>query len=189
MHQLTFHNPVSNVEDLIIASQRISLIPISERFSKEIYREFTAEITRYMMAPPPTQISETLEFIRGSIEGMNRHEEFVFAIVDTDDHFLGCAGLHARDSSLTPELGIWVKKSAHGSALGREAVRCLRDWASENLKIGYFMYPVEKNNLASRKIAVSLGGEIIKEQETLSLSGNLLDEVVYHIPLAPDESA
>ena len=140
------------------------------------------------MPPPPRDISDTLQFIRSSIEGMNRHEEFVFAIVDTDDHFLGCAGLHARDSSLTPELGIWLKKSAHGGALGREAMRCLRDWASENLMISYFIYPVEKNNLASRKIAVSLGGKVIKEQETLSLSGNLLDEVVYHIPLASDAS-
>ncbi|MEK9711325.1 MAG: GNAT family N-acetyltransferase [Thalassolituus sp.] len=181
MHQLTFQNPVSSFEYLVIASQRISLIPISERFSEDIYREFTAEITRYMMPPPPQDISETLEFIRSSIEGMQRSEEFVFAIVDTGGKFLGCAGLHARESSLTPELGIWIKKSAHGSALGREAVHCLRDWASANLIVSHFIYPVEKNNLASRKVAESLGGVVIKEQEILSLSGNLLDEVVYHI--------
>lgn len=186
MHQLTFNNPISSFEDLVIVSQRISLTPISERFREDIYREFTSEITRYMMPPPPQDISETLEFIRSSIEGMQRSEELVFVIVDTEGQFLGCAGLHSRESSLTPELGIWVKKCAHGSALGREAVRCLRDWASENLKLSYFIYPVEKNNLASRKIAVSLGGEIIKEQKTLSLSGNLLDEVVYHVPIASD---
>ena len=181
MHQLTFRNPVSNFDDLVIASRRISLTPISERFSEDIYREFTAEITRYMMPPPPQDISETLEFIRSSIEGMQRSEEFV--IVDTEGQFLGCAGLHARESSLTPELGIWIKKSAHGSALGREAVHCLRDWASENLIVSHFIYPVEKNNLASRMIAESLGGAVIREQEVLSLSGNLLDEVVYEVPL------
>ena len=181
MHQLTFQNPVSTFENLVIFSQRISLIPISERFSEDIYREFNEEITRYMMPPPPQDISETLEFIRSSIEGMRRSEEFVFAIVDTGGQFLGCAGFHARESSLTPELGIWIKKSAHGSALGREAVHCLRDWASANLIVSHFIYPVEKNNLASRKVAESLGGVVIKEQEILSLSGNLLDEVVYHI--------
>jgi RimJ/RimL family protein N-acetyltransferase len=183
MHQLTFQNSVSAFENLVIATQRISLIPISERFSKDIYREFTTEITRYMMPPPPQDISETLEFIRSSIKGMQRSEEFVFVIVDTEAQFLGCAGLHARESSLTPELGIWIKKSAHGSALGWEAVRCLRDWASENLKVSAFIYPVDKSNMASRKIAESLGGKIIKEQEVLSLSGNLLDEVVYEVPL------
>jgi len=183
MHQLKFQNPVSNFEDLVISSRRISLTLISERFSKDIYREFTAEITRYMMPPPPQDISETLEFIRSSIEGMQRSEEFVFAIVDTGGQFLGCAGFHARESSLTPELGIWIKKSAHGSALGREAVHCLRDWASENLIVSHFIYPVEKNNLASRKIAESLGGAVIREQKVLSLSDNLLDEVVYEVPL------
>lgn len=183
MHRLTFRSPVSHFEDLVIASRRISLTLISERFSKDIYREFTAEITRYMMPPPPQDISETLEFIRSSIEGMKRREEFVFVIVDTEGQFLGCAGLHARESSLTPELGIWIKKSSHGSALGREAVHCLRDWASENLIVSHFIYPVEKDNLASRMIAESLGGAVIREQEVLSLSGNLLDEVVYEVPL------
>lgn len=182
MHQLTFQNPVSSFDDLVIASHRISLIPISEDFSEDIYREFNAKITRYMMSPPPQDISETLEFIRSSIEGMRRREEFVFVIVDSGGQFLGCAGLHARESSRTPELGIWIKKSAHGSALGREAMRCLHVWASDHLDVDSFIYPVDKKNTSSRRIAEALGGSVCQEQEIISLSGHVLDEVVYQIP-------
>ena len=82
MRQLKFQPPLSSPEDLIIVSERISLIPVSESFSEDIYREFNAEITRYMMPPPPQDISETLEFIRSSIEGMKLREEFVCSIVD-----------------------------------------------------------------------------------------------------------
>lgn len=182
MHQLTFQKPVPTFENLVITSQRVSLIPISERFAEDVYQEFSEEITRYMMPPPPQDISETLEFIRSSIEGMQRREEFVFVIVDTEGQFLGCAGLHARESSRTPELGIWIKKSAHGSALGRESMHCLHVWASDYLIVDSFTYPVDKKNISSRRIAEALGGSVYQEQEIISLSGHVLDEVVYQIP-------
>ncbi len=33
--------------------------------------------------------------------------------------FLGCAGLHELEAA-RPELGVWLKKSAHGNGFGRE---------------------------------------------------------------------
>ena len=184
MYVLRFKDESDGHQALEIQGDRVRLLPVSSRFANDIFREFTEEITRFMMPPAATDISQTLDFIQRSEEGLSRGEEWVFAITDLNDDFLGCAGLHGRESSETPELGIWIKKSAHGRRLGREAITCLHSWASQFFAVDYFIYPVDKKNIGSRKIAESLGGKVIKEQEVVSLSGNLLDEVVYHIPLA-----
>ncbi|TPD56061.1 MAG: N-acetyltransferase [Thalassolituus maritimus] len=181
MNSFRFKATPGALDTLKISGERVILMPVSEQFADDIFREFTAEITRFMMPPPASDISETLEFIQRSQESLARAEELVFAITDQQGTFLGCAGLHARELR-TPELGIWIKKSAHGQCLGREAIRCLHAWASQHLIVDHFVYPVDKKNTASRRIAESLGGTVIKEQEVLSLSGNLLDEVVYRIP-------
>ena len=91
--------------------------------------------------------------------------------------------MHGRDDPRNPEFGIWLKKGAHGRGLGREAIRTLALWAQENLKLESFIYPVDKRNVSSRKIPVSLGGEVLKERTETGMSGNVLDEVVYRIPV------
>jgi hypothetical protein len=40
---------------------------------------------------------------------------------------------------------------------------------------------VDRNNIASRKIPESLGGEIVKKLKLETPSGKILDEVVYKI--------
>ena len=65
---------------------------------------------------------------------------------------------------------------------GREAIKILRHWAIENIDFDYAIYPVDKANIASRKIAESLGGMVIKERKVKTMRGRYLDEVVYKIP-------
>ena len=97
--------------------------------------------------------------------------------------FLGICGLHIRTTPATPELGIWLKKSAHGQKLGREAIHCLVDWAKTNLDAAFLIYPVDRQNIPSRKIPESLGGVIFREDKVKNMSGHILDEVIYRITL------
>ena len=53
---------------------------------------------------------------------------------------------------------------------------------NENIDFDYAIYPVDKANIASRKIAESLGGMVIKERRVKTMRGSYLDEVVYKIP-------
>ena len=99
---------------------------------------------------------------------------------DTDE-FLGCCGLHGRENPREPELGIWLKKSAHGRGFGREAVAAVRDWAERHLIVDAFIYPVDRNNTASRKVAEALGGTIVRSELIKTMSGGELDAVVYKI--------
>jgi len=83
--------------------------------------------------------------------------------------------------SVSPELGLWLKESAHGKGFGREVVAALVAWGHATLGKGSFIYPVAIQNTASRRIAERLHGEIIAKR-----TNPKYDAVVYRIPV--DES-
>lgn len=170
-----------NLKNVIIESERLKMVPTSEDYAEDIFREFTDEITRFMMPKTPQKIEETLEFIRTSKKAMEKGEELEVIILDKNTgEFIGHGGIRKLNTN-TPVLGIWIKKSSHGQKFGREAVKALKEWADKNLKYKYLEYPVDKRNIPSRKIAESLGGTIARELKKTNMAGNLLDEVEYRI--------
>ncbi|WP_289501078.1 GNAT family N-acetyltransferase [Gloeocapsopsis sp. IPPAS B-1203] len=153
-------------------------------YKEVIFSEFTEEITTYMYPCPPQDISETEAFISDSIGEMVDGWGLGLVILKRDSQeFLGCAGLHCINRK-NPELGIWLKKTAHGNKYGLEAVTAIKDWADKNLEYKYLRYPVDKANIASRKIAEALGGKIIDEYYKTNMSGKTLNVVEYRIPKA-----
>ena len=115
--------------------------------------------------------------------------DLTFAIVDkTTGEFLGSCGLHGGSNPRRPEFGIWLKISAHGRALGREAIGTLHAWSVEHLAVDAFIYPVDRRNLSSRKIAEHLGGISVGERQVRSLNGIDLELVVYSLPCSIDPS-
>ena len=165
----------------IILSQRLMLVPISLEFTQDIFENFTPEITTYMFPCANETLEETKAFILSVMPLMKKNEELVTVILNRDtDEFLGVGGIHRIHTS-TPELGIWIKKNAHGSKFGREAVSALKKWADEHVDYKYLVYPVDKRNISSRKIAESLGGKVEKEYIKENMSGNILQEVEYRI--------
>jgi RimJ/RimL family protein N-acetyltransferase len=85
---------------------------------------------------------------------------------------------HWKDAdSVSPELGLWLKESAHRQGFGREVVAALVQWGHAILGKGSFTYPVALQNIASRRIAESLHGEIIGNR-----TNPKYDSVVYRIP-------
>jgi len=164
-----------------IETERLKLVPLSKDFLEDVFREFTSEITTYMYPKPCESLEELEQRTEETIEEMKRGEDYSFHVVNKQTgEFLGRGGLHKPDTR-TPECGIWLKKSAHGRGYGREAMTALKKWADENIAYEYITYPVDKRNVASRKIPESLGGKVMKEYKQVSMSGNELDEVEYHI--------
>jgi [ribosomal protein S5]-alanine N-acetyltransferase len=177
-----------NAEDplsLTIAGNRIQLVTISNQFDRDIFREFTEEVTLYMFPSPAREIAETRCFITESRQAIQVGHNFRFAILSKSGEFLGCCGLHGEENVRTPELGIWLKKSAHGRGFGREAIHTLVDWARRNIDIDAFIYPIDRRNIPSRKIPESLNGKIIKEASKETPTGKFLDLVVYQIEGVP----
>lgn len=170
-----------NQLNTIIETERLILKPIALEYAEDIFREFTEEITTFMFPNTPHDISETEEFINDSRNKMESGEEIVVSIFDKlTGEFLGGGGLHHIDRA-TPELGIWIKKGAHGQKFGQEAVAGLKRWADENLTYQYLTYPVAVENIASRKIPESLGGKVAREFSDKKQNGEDMLQVEYHI--------
>lgn len=169
------------MEKIEIETDRLILVPISREYASDMFREFTKEITTFMYPKSPEKIEETHQFIDESMAKDNNGEQLQMTVLKKDTReYLGNAGLHDIKTR-TPELGIWLKRSAHGNGFGREAIAGLENWAQKNLDFDYIKYPVDKRNIASRKIPESLGGIPGKELKQINLSGNELDEIEYRI--------
>lgn len=171
-----------------IATQRLRLEPISMDYAEVVFTEFTHEITRFMYPRAAEKIEETQEFISRSIANLRDGSHLTTVILDgATGEFLGCAGLHELGSP-RPELGVWLKKSAHGSRFGFEAMSALAEWARKNLECRSLYYPEDERNIPFRCIPERLGGTIVGRREETSMSGRLLRLVEYEIPLRPAHS-
>jgi RimJ/RimL family protein N-acetyltransferase len=168
-----------NYMKLELIADRIKLIPISMDYAHALCEHFTAEITKYMWPSAPKAQEEINQHISLKQDQMKKGEEIsLFIINKENDDFLGYVSIHQAHSK-TPELGIWLKKEAHGHKYGYEALDLLIRWAEKNIEYNYLKYPVDKANMPSRKLAEKLGGKVEDEYIKTSESGNVLDEVEY----------
>lgn len=164
-----------------IKTPRLLLVPITNQYLDIIFKEFNEQITVFMYPKPAKQKEETQAFIELSIESMEKGKNLQLVILKkSDQEFLGCAGLHEVKSE-TPELGIWIKQSAQGNRYGLEAIQALKQWVDETLHHKYLLYPVDQDNLLSRKIPEALGGKIGRSYSQESQSGKTLNVLEYRI--------
>ncbi len=163
-----------------IKTRRLHLVPISLKYKKDIFREFTDKVTFFMFPAAPKRIEETEEFILKSIKEMKKGQNLQVVILDEHEKFIGGGGLHHIDKK-TPEIGIWLKKSSHGKGYGKDVVFALKKWADKNLDYKYLLYPVDKDNIASRKIPESMNGEIFKKYNLKNKNGKVLHLLEFRI--------
>lgn len=156
---------MNNFNTLTIETERLILVPIIMKYAEEIFKEFTPEITTYMFPQSPEHISETEKFIQESIDKNITWNNYQIVILDKiTKEFLGCGGLHLKNTE-APELGIRIKKWAFWKKIGREAVAGLADRAQKNLEFEYLYYPVDKDNIPSRKIVEALWWIVVADAD------------------------
>jgi [ribosomal protein S5]-alanine N-acetyltransferase len=156
-------------------------VPINGSYANDIFINFNDEITRYMYPKPAKEISETNGFITESIKGLKEGNNLqLVALKKPEMEFLGCIGLH-HVGQKDPELGIWIKKAAHGYGYGLEAISAVIEWAEKNVEYEYLKYPVDRRNFASKRIPETTGGVQKKEYKKVNLKGFELDEIEYWI--------
>ena len=168
-----------NLKKIHLESERLRLVPIEEKYANEIYTEFTPEVTQYMFPKPAENIEETLGFIHSALQGLEQGNNLQMVIVlKNTEEFIGCIGLHDIDTQ-APEVGIWTKKSSHGHSYGFEAGTAIIQWAFDHLACDHLVYPVDRRNIASRRIPARHGGKIMKEYKKIKAKGFELDEYEY----------
>jgi len=170
-----------DLSDVVIITNRLILKAIEECFVKDIFDEFTLNITTFMYPQPSGNIEDTWEFVRSSMEGLKEGTNLQLVILDkVTSEFLGCCGLHNLNER-EPELGIWLKKSAHRNGYGLEAITGIIEWTRLNMDFVHLKYPVDKNNYASRRIPEFFNGKLVKEYTHTNIMGKELDIVEYWI--------
>ncbi|AIO19597.1 hypothetical protein KQ51_01723 [Candidatus Izimaplasma bacterium HR1] len=165
----------------IITTKRLSLIPITFDHTDVCFSNFTKDIAKYMYPQPSNNKADTIDFISSSVKTMKEGTNLQLVIKHRHtDEYLGNVGLHHLDTA-TPELGIWVKKDAHGIGYGNEAIVAIIEWAQKNIEFEYLKYPVDRGNISSRKIPERNNGVIKKQYVTKNAIGKELDIVEYWI--------
>jgi [ribosomal protein S5]-alanine N-acetyltransferase len=166
--------------DVKIETERLVLVPISSTWAEEIFASFTPDVAKYMWPKPAQRLEETLAFIAGALAGLSAGSDLQLVALTRQGSFLGCIGLHSlrhRD----PELGLWIRESAQGKGYGLEAANAVIAWARLQLDFDHLRYPVDKRNLASRRIPERHGGVIVREFKSVNQAGFELDQVEYWI--------
>lgn len=160
---------------IVIRSPRLQLSQFQMKDAPEVFGCITPAIARFMPWEPPSW-SEYVTRCQKRVQAPEP-TKFSFVIRRLDKgECLGMASLEDADS-VSPELGLWLKERAHGQGFGREVVAALVEWGHATLGKESFLYPVAVQNIASRRIAENLHGEIIGNR-----TNPKYDSVVYRIP-------
>ncbi len=166
---------------LQIFTERLLLVPSTQEFADVTFKEFTKEIAEYMQPKPYESVEDAQKALNDRFERMKSGIDISLTILSKENkEFLGRASLLDANTE-TPELGVWIKKSAHGNRYGKEAIEALVDWLNKNLDFKYLRYPVDRNNPSSMKIAHSLGGIVGKEYRNKNMAGKMLDTIEYWV--------
>jgi len=160
-------------EMIVILSARLHLSQFQMADAEEVFACITPSITRFMRWDPPSWS----EYVARCEARSQAPTTFSFVIRRRDSNeCLGMAAVEQCDTE-SPELGLWMKESAHGQGFGREVVAAVAAWAHKTLGKESFIYPVAVQNTASRRIAEGLHGEIIENR-----TNPKYESVVYKIP-------
>lgn len=167
--------------NLTISTKRLSLEAITFEYVDMIFKHFTTDITEFMYPQPSGNKKDTINFIEWSLSKMKEGTNIQQVIIHSHTReFLGAVGLH-NVGSKSPELGIWVKKDAHGCRYGYEAIEALITYAKQHLEFDYLKYPVDKENIPSRKIPERYGAKIESEYAMTNPIGKELHIIEYRI--------
>lgn len=165
---------------LPILTSRLKMVPIDLKYANDFWIEFNEVVTKYMYLAPFKNIDQVSEFIKKSTFDNQRGTEFQLVILQNSGEFIGSISLHKIDTEY-PEFGLWIKTSAQRKGYGLEAIRGVYDAVQSQLKYKKLIYPVNKNNLASIKIPLSLSGIITSEYSMQTPKGTIMHCVDYSI--------
>lgn len=175
-------NESLDLSQVSVVTPKLCLTSLASHHASIIAQEFDDNITRYMVPNPIKSVPQAIYFINTATQLKRENKALILAVTHPISlEFLGVVALVGHQNLVAPELGVWIKKSAHGHYYGRYAVHALCAWAMNHLRITHFVYPVSKLNIPSQKIAMSLGGTRVAEKMTKKESGEMMDEWVYHI--------
>ncbi|MBN2795197.1 MAG: GNAT family N-acetyltransferase [Clostridia bacterium] len=169
-----------DLSQLTLTTERLFLRAISEEDIEPVFKNFTKDIATYMGPQPSEDISGVYTFVKSSLTGLKEGTNLQMVILRKEtEEFLGCVGLH--DLNQDPELGLWLKKEAHGNGYGLEAISSVIQWARASIAFDHLKYPVDQRNAPSKRIPEYFNGKIVNRYKEKNMAGEVLDLLEYWI--------
>lgn len=169
-----------NQTDFSIITQRTRLLPLSNEYINEYFKEFNSEITQYQYPDPFADISAAKDFLIRFIQRKKEGTSLVCVIVDMKGTFIGSVEAHGIDTT-TPELGVWIAQKYQSKGYAFEAIKSLIDYIRTNQPVDYFVYEADCRNTGSIKLVNKLMGEKQRHEEFVTKSGKELKLDVFYI--------
>ena len=166
--------------DFMRETERLVIRPFNLSYLEEYAREFTAEITKYQFPDPFPDMETANRVMSGFVKEMEEGNMLELVILGQKDEFLGCIDVFGIREE-TPEVGIWLKRSAHGMGYGYEALGAVVDELNKVGKYRYYTYELDVRNAASVRLVEKFPFEKGDYEEITTNSGKALHSQVYHI--------
>ncbi|WP_312704984.1 GNAT family N-acetyltransferase [Stenotrophomonas lactitubi] len=161
-----------------LLTQHLVLRPFSCADGHEVFAGITPTLTRFMAFDPPGSFAAFEKIGQQWLRLIEQGSEYTFVIRHLQDgRFVGIAAVH-RVTEGEPELGIWISEREHGQGYGGEAVSAVVHWCAGRFAAAAYRYPVAVANVASRRIAEALGGQVVGTEQNAKFAS-----VVYRIPV------
>ncbi len=170
-----------NLINFELETERLRLTTKSEKYTQEIFEEFTEEVSQYLLYRRTGEIQDTLNHMRECKTDIESGKSLHMVVLDKNTgEFLGKLSLRNLSSG-TPDFGLWFKKSAQRKGYAYEACAALTEWARQNLDFEYLIYGPFQVNEASNALAKKLGGQLSGTKEITNNRGEKYIENVYYI--------
>ena len=171
-----------DLSQTFLETNRLLLVPKSSAHADCIFSEYREPVTRYLNHVRPESLALLLERIEEQLAAMKIGQAlFLSVLLKGSEEFLGCFSLE-NIGSPQPEMGGWLKESAHGNRYGQEAAGKIKQWADDHIAYRHLLWPCAVENVASRKLAESLGGYVRQESAKRNSAGQELTYAEYAIP-------
>ena len=160
----------------MLETERLIIQPYSNSFLEEYYNE----ITKYQYPDSFSNINTANEIVSGFVKDMEQGNMLELVILTQEGEFIGSMEAFGIKEK-TPEIGLWLKRSAHGKGYGYEALKGLLDHLNATGKYQYYIYEVDVRNVASIRLVEKFHFEKGGYEEITTESGKMLTLQTYHV--------
>lgn len=138
-------------KNIEIRTRRLIIRPFSQDYLEEYYRQFTPEITRYQYPESFPDLRAADRLVSGFVKEMEKGNMLELVILTPDGEFIGSLEVFGIRKE-TPEVGLWLKSSAHGNGYGYEALQAVLSHLDRTGGYRYYQCEVDVRNRPSTRL-------------------------------------
>lgn len=166
--------------DFYLETDRLRVVSFDYKYLENYYDEFSEEITRYQYPDPYKTLEEASKQVDEFVSEMQQGRMLELIIISKEGKFIGSMEVFGLDEQ-NPEVGLWIKKSAHHQGYAYEALSALIQFLNDIGKYKGYIYAVDERNSASLKLVKKFECEQMGVDSLVTESGKKLNLLLYKI--------